>query len=303
MTVGKIGVYGKVASQADFLRVNAGAFAQAGLDRWFADGLETVRAERTALPAGPAAFLIAPASAPALVGAFAPAADAAGRASVLAVFVEIARDGLRDRLPSLTSTYAYFVSAAGALAASGGTLDGAAIAAGAQELESILPDEAPVAGHDGALAQATVSSLIEALGGSQAALAYACRTLVAACDQMAKAGEGRGGITVDAPAPDGPARELWLEIAQRRLAWRDAVPALLWTDDADGRLLITLGPPAPAALSFLANRRHRSNRFWPLRTEVASAIQEAAGALTAQQRAVTADPRASLADLAAAFSS
>ena len=81
------------------------------------------------------------------------------------------------------------MNAAGALAASGGTLDGAAIRR-AQELESILPDEAPVAGHDGALAQATVSSLIEALGGSQAALAYACRTLVAACDQMAKAGGG-----------------------------------------------------------------------------------------------------------------
>jgi type VI secretion system ImpM family protein len=302
MTVGKIGVYGKVASQADFLRVNAGAFAQAGLDRWFADGLETVRAERSALPAGPAAFLIAPASAPALVGAFAPAADAAGRASVLAVFVEIARDGLPDRLPSLPSTYAYFVNAAGALAASGSTLDGAAMAAGAQELESILPDEAPVAGHDGGLAQATVSSLIDALGGGQAALAYACRTLVAACDQMAKAGEGRGGITVDAPAPDASARELWLAIAQRRLGWRDAVPALLWTDDTDARLLITLGPPAPSALSFLANRRHRSNRFWPLRTDVASAVQEAVTAMTAQQRAVTGDPRASLADLAAAFS-
>jgi len=302
MTTRKIGVYGKVASQPDFLRVNAGAFAQAGLDRWFADGLETVRAERTALPAGPASFLVAPPAAPALVGAFAPAADAAGRASVLAVFVEIARDGLADRLPSLTSTYAYFVNAAGALAASGSTLDGAAMAAGAQELESVLPEEVPAGGRDGGLTQATVSSLIEALGGGQAALAYACRTLVAACEQAAKAGEGRGGITIDAPAPDAPARELWLEIAQRRLGWREAVPALLWTDELDGRLLITLGPPAPSALSFLANRRHRSNRLWPLRTDVASAVQEAAAALTAQQRAVTGDPQASLADLAAAFS-
>src|SRR5262245_37549570 len=100
MTMGKVGVYGKVASQADFLRINAGAFAQAGLDRWVADGLETLRAERTALPPGPVGFLLASAGAPAaLVGAFAPAADAAGRAAVLAVFVEIAREGLAERLP------------------------------------------------------------------------------------------------------------------------------------------------------------------------------------------------------------
>ncbi|HET6432032.1 type VI secretion system-associated protein TagF [Dyella sp.] len=295
----KVGVYGKVASQADFLRVNAGAFAQAGLDRWIAEGLEMIRAERTALPAGPISFLIAAPGAPALIGAFAPAADAAGRASVLAVFVELVREGLADRLSSLPATYAYFINAAGALAGSSATHDGAAIAAGAQQLESILPDEGP-GGADG-LAGETVSSLIEAMGGGQPALAYACRTLVAACDQAAKAGEGRGGITVDAPAPSPMAQQLWLAIARERLGWRDSVPALMWTDGPDGRLLMTLGPPAGSALAFLANPRHRSNRFWPMRTDVATAVQEAVGALSAQQRAVTGDPGASLAELAAAF--
>ena len=35
-----IGVYGKVRSQPDFLRANAGEFSQAGLDRWFQDAVE-----------------------------------------------------------------------------------------------------------------------------------------------------------------------------------------------------------------------------------------------------------------------
>ena len=301
----KVGAYGKVASQPDFMRINASAFAQAGFDRWFADGFETLRAERLTLEPAPAGFLLAPPAGPvAFVGAFAPAADAAGRASVLSVFAEIERDGLADRLPALPSTYAYFVNAAGAMASSGATMDAAAIAASVPELESILPDEPLPGDVASGLNAETVASLIEALGGGQAALAYAGRTLASACDQAVKAAaEGRGGsITVDAPAPSPAAQQMWLEIARRRLGPREGISALLWTDGPDGRMLITLGSPAPAALSYLANRRHRSNRFWPLRTEVASAVQEATAALTAQQRAVTGDPRASLAEVAAAFS-
>ena len=302
----RVGVYGKVASQADFLRVNAGAFSTAGLDRWLADGVQSVHTERTTLPADAAGFIVAPASAPvAFVGALAPTADAAGRAFVLAVFAEIPRDGLAERLPSLPATYGYFVNAAGALAGSGGTLDGAAMAAGAQQLEAVLPDDFAGEEPGGGLAAETVASLIEVLGGGQAALAYACRTLATACDQAVKtAADGRGGgITVDAPAATPSARQLWLEIARRRLGARAVAPALLWTDGTDGRLLLTLGPPSPSAFAYLANPRHRSNRLWPLRTEVASAVAEATAAMTAEQRALIGDPRASLADLAAAFSS
>jgi len=242
----RVGAYGKVASQADFLRVNAGAFATAGLDRWLADGVQAVHAEKTVLPAEAAGFIVAPASSPtAFVGALAPSADAAGRAFVLAVFTDVARDGLAERLPVVPGTYAYFVNAAGALAGSGGTLDGAAMAAAAQELEAVLPDD--FAGEDpaAALAAETLASLIEGLGGGQAALAYACRTMAAACDQAVKsAADGRGGaITVDAPVPTAAARQLWLEIARRRLGARAAAPSLLWTEGADGRLLLTLGPP------------------------------------------------------------
>ena len=68
-----------------------------------------------------------------------------------------------------------------------------------------------------------------------------------------------------------------------------AVPSLLWTTGPEARLLLTLGPPSPVALAFLANPRHRSSRLWPLRTAVASAMDHAWAALSPQQRAVLED--------------
>ena len=65
---GNVGLYGKVATQPDFFRVGAGAFSQAGLDRWLQEGAESLRAERTQLPTTPTAFLLAPAGAVAFVG-------------------------------------------------------------------------------------------------------------------------------------------------------------------------------------------------------------------------------------------
>ena len=85
-----IGVYGKVRSQPDFLRANAGEFSQAGLDRWFQDAMEIIRTEKTALPAGPTAFVLTPSdSGYAFIGAFVPGTDAAGRLFPLAVFATI----------------------------------------------------------------------------------------------------------------------------------------------------------------------------------------------------------------------
>jgi hypothetical protein len=145
-------------------------------------------------------------------------------------------------------------------------------------------------------------ALLAALGGSSPTLAYALRTLVLAVDQAAKTGPaGANVLTVDAPTPTAAARSLWLEIARRRLGWHDAPPSLLWTDGLDGRLLMMLGPPAPTALAYLANPRHRGTRLWPLRTTVASAADQALASLTAEQRRAVEDPSASLGDLASIF--
>jgi type VI secretion system ImpM family protein len=307
---GAVGLYGKVVSQPDFLRVGAGAFCQAGLDRWLQEGVEALRAERTVLPSSPIAFLLAPTGAPtAFLGVLATSADAAGRSFPLSFFVEISTATARETLPSLPAAYAPFVGGASALLSDAPGLDGVEIAARAQA----LPVGGPAVAEPHAWKNEPVRALAASLGGSPAAIAYALRTLVAACErsgQSTATATAAGGLTVDAPTSGAATSALWLDLARRRLGWRDAVPSLFWTNGSegaggeggsDGRLLMTLGPPSPLALAYLANPGHRSTRLWPLRTGVASAAEQALAALMPEQRRTIEDPAASLGDLAAAF--
>ncbi|HET6146641.1 MAG TPA: type VI secretion system-associated protein TagF [Polyangia bacterium] len=302
-----IGVYGKVRSQPDFLRANAGEFSQAGLDRWFQDAVEIIRTEKTALPPGPTGFVLTPsASRQTFVGAFVPGVDAAGRTFPLSVFLTIPATAAVDALPTLPAIYGRFVDAAGAIAMAGAELSGPDLVAHAQALSIDAPAPPAVADADGAVAalgSENAQILASSMGGARPALAYALRTCAMACDQAAKTGPaGQGGvITIDAPAPSNGARTLWLELVRRRLKWRDAAPSLLWTGPDSGRLLVTLGHPAPTSLAYLANPRHRAPRFWPLRTDVGAAIESALKALTPEQRRLVENPASTLAELLAAF--
>jgi type VI secretion system protein ImpM len=295
---GNVGLYGKVATQPDFFRMGAGSFSQAGLDLWLQEGVEALRAERAQWPTTPTAFLLAPPGSTAFLGMLAASVDAAGRSFPLALFREIPAAEARESLPSLPGTLAGFVSDATTLLSSGPSFDGDTIAQQAQALAG----EVPAPAEPYAWKNEPARALEEALGGSGPAVAYALRTLVAACDRAAAgAATSANALTVDAPVTGPATSALWLEIARGRLGWRDAVPSLLWTAGAQARLLITLGPPSPSALAFLANPQHRSSRLWPLRTTVASAADQAWAALTGPQRTAVEDPSASFGDLAAAF--
>lgn len=298
----EVGVYGKVRGQADFLRAGAGDFCQAGLDRWFEAALEALRTSGGRLPEPPTAFLLAPDGARgAFVGAFAPSTDAVGRSFPLIVFAEIDQQDLVHRLAAVPASFRSFVDEAALLVALAPESPGevlarvdalAAFAAHPDDGRSFMPS----------LGDVPAQPLLAALGDSPRALGYAMRTFVAACEQAMKTGPRAtsGVITVDAPAPPA-ARQLWLELAARKLRWRDALPSMLWTETPTGRLLLTLGPPAPASLSYLANPRNRSSRLWPLKTDVVAALDQAMGLLTPEQRRCVEDPRCSLGDLLTAF--
>jgi type VI secretion system protein ImpM len=293
-----VGLYGKVAGQPDFFRIGAGSFSQAGLDRWLQDGAETLRAERAHLPASPTGFLLSPPGPSAFLGVLAASVDAAGRSFPLALFREMPTAEARETLPCLPGILAGFVSDATALLSSGPSFDGDTIARQAQALAVEIPT--PTAPY--AWKNEPARALEEALGGSGPAVAYALRTLVAACERTAAgAATSANSLTVDAPVTGSATIALWLQIAQSRLGGSETVPSLLWTAGSPARLLITLGPPSPLALAFLANPQHRSSRLWPLRTKVTSAADQAWAALTLPQRAAVEDPSASLGDLAAVF--
>jgi type VI secretion system ImpM family protein len=298
-----IGLYGKVRTQPDFLRSNAGEFSQSGLDQWFQEAMETLRAEGTQLPETPTNFLLAtPKSSQAFLGVFAPSADAASRSFPLTVFRSLALRDLTDTFPTVTSAYASFVGEAGMLAFIGGDLAGPDLAA---RVQALAAGRAAAPGTTELSLTDEAQPLLAAMGGSPAVLGYALRTFMSACDQAQKTGPaGRSGvvITVDAPAPNAKARAFWLEIARRRLRWQDAVPSLLWTDGPAGRLLMTLGHASSTALSYLANPRHLASRFWPLRTDVPTAIESAMKALTPEQQRRVENPRTTFGELVSAFS-
>jgi hypothetical protein len=229
------------------------------------------------------------------------------------IFGEIESVALAGALPSLPSTARSFVADAAALTVESGNLSGPELIERARAL--MLPSFEEGAGADTGvdaadadLAHEPVNPLVVALGGSPRALGYALRTMGLACDQASKYGPdaGAGVITVDAPTPTQVMARLWLKLAQRRLRWRQGLPSLLWTDpslDSPGRMLVTLGPPSPAALAYLANPRHRSPRFWPLRTDVNVALDQAMQSLSPEQRRLVENPSACIGELLNAFAS
>lgn len=296
-----VGVYGKIPAQADFVRCNVGELTRLGLDRWFQEAHEVVHSERSRLPDEPSFFALAPAGSRSVVlGAMVPGQDAVGRTFPVIVFAALDAASVPD-FALVPLAYAGFYEAAAVLLNDAATMTVSDLGAQAQALSPLLVPES-TADVVSLLRREQVAPLGLSLGGLPHGAAYALRTLLSACERARSAGNAATGVvTVDGPAPTDAARLLWLEIVRRRLGWRDAVPSFAWTRRNSTRLLVCLGPPATGLLSFLANSRHKSNRFWPLRTEVDAALEAALAALTPDQRRVLESPGASLADLLTTF--
>jgi type VI secretion system ImpM family protein len=295
-----VGVYGKVAAQADFVRINVGELTRLGMDRWFQDAHEVVHSERSRLPDEPAFFVLAPSGARAvLLGAMVPGQDAVGRSFPVIVFAVLDAAAATD-FPLLPQAYGQFFEAAAALLQGAAHMTAADLGAQVQSLNGLLQPER-TADVVSLLRREHAAPLGLALGGLPHGAAYAFRTLITGCDRARSAAHAQSGVvTVDGPSPTETARLLWLELIRRRLGWRDAIPSFMWTARESARLLVSLGPPASGILAFLANPRHKSGRFWPLRTDVDSALDQAVASLAPEQRRVLESP-ATLADLLAAF--
>ena len=82
-----VAFYGKIASQADYVRINAGAFAQAGWDAWFQEGVADLQRRGLRLPPEPVSFLLCSRD-HLCAGAFAPGQDALARSFPAIVSIE-----------------------------------------------------------------------------------------------------------------------------------------------------------------------------------------------------------------------
>jgi type VI secretion system protein ImpM len=301
---GEAGVFGKIPAQGDFVRLNASTPAALAFDVFLQDGLDALRRAGGALVPEPVRFAFFDASSKTgLYGVFAPSQDAVGRAYPLSVFA-----GLREgaALAEVPIAGRGFLDAAAELLALGATLSSADLCAQARALE------VPSLGEEGG-ARAALRRTLNDTGAAWLwgtlfpdaaatdSVAYALRTLKAACDAVRVRPPAGPGIVLDCPAPSLQAALFWLALCEARLGWRGASPSFFWSANGGGRMLVALGPPPPALVSFLARPDSPSNKLWPLRTGVASAREAAARDIDPTLKSAAGAQDGSLFDVVAAL--
>lgn len=294
------GLYGKIPAERDFVRINAGDFQQAGLDRWFQEGIECLHAEHTHLPSEPTHFMVTSPGGDAFVGGFMPGEDAVGRRFPLVISVRLEARSLVEALPLLPSIFGPFFEAATTVAEAARGLSAQDLAAQVDWLKQTLEQSAPALPLDALLAGSSFFELRVAIGGLREGGAYALHTLSTACEQAcAKPPESaKQTVTLECPTPTDGMRAFWLELIRRKLHPDAATPSVMWTPS---RLLVALGPAPAQMLAYLANPAHKGQHFWPLHTSNVAANEKAVQALTPAQAQLLGSGQASLADVLATF--
>jgi type VI secretion system protein ImpM len=299
-----VGLFGKIPAERDFVRVNAGAFLRAGLDRWFQEGVEHLQSEHARLPEEPGCFMLSPiVGAQPFVGVLAPGEDALGRAFPVVIFAVLDPPPARVDFPLLPLRLASFWEASARLATAAHALATAQLAAEIDTLAAGLRPAVPAADINALLVRSSCADLHAAVGGLPEAAAYGLTTLVAACNQTKLQWPESSGrvLTLDCPAPTDELRTFWLELVRRHLGTKMQMPSSLWTRES-GRLLVALGPAPSLMLAYWADPDHKSSRRWPLHTVNQAARAGASEKLSAAQRQILAAADASLAEVLSVFS-
>jgi type VI secretion system ImpM family protein len=295
-----VGLYGKIPAERDFVRINAGDFQAAGLDQWFAQGIECLHTERLRLPDEPMQFVLVAPTGDVFVGGMRPGEDAVGRNFPLVISVRLEAKQLVEAMPLFSSVFGPFFEAATTVAEEARGLSTQDLAAQVDWLKQTLEQSAPSLPLDELLAGSSFFELRVAIGGLKEGGAYAFSTLAMACEQaVTKPPESaKQTITLECPTPTDGMRAFWLEMIRRRLGAAAPMPSLMWTAT---RLLVSLGPPPPQLLAFMANPEHKSQRYWPLRTTNAVANEKAVQSLAPAVSQLLASGQASLAGVLATF--
>ena len=297
----KVGCFGKIPAQGDFLRLGATSSAIVpAFDRWLQEGIDAGRRAGTALAPDPIYFLYrAQGVRETLVGALVPSSDSVGRSFPLAIYGFVDSALVADGFPLVPAACARFLAGAVDLLLDAATLSAADLGARLADLPLPTVEETSAAEdmRRALLNGARVGDLVERLfaeppPGRQF---YAFRTFASACTPL----RGRDGeadrpvLTLDCVVRSPIDRLVWLELGRRLLGWRDTPPALLWADSPP-RLLVSLGSAPSSLLLYLTKPDHGGSRLWPLATERPEAIREAAAGLRAGERAVLERPDTSL---------
>jgi len=294
---------GKLPTQADFVRLSAGAPLAIHLHRWLEAAIEEGW-KRGATPSEPVRFVFtAPGTETALIGALGPSQDSVGRFFPLALFVEEHAGFLAQYLASLPAAYEPFLDAATALLDEAHALRPDVLAHQISMLPQPLPLPSLERWRRRELSERSSTEWLSALAvGSPEARYYAVSTFLAGCRAEQHQERGPLHIVLECPLSSQTGPFPWLELAARLLRWRHAPPALLWTAGASARLWLGLGIATPVLLAPWL-RPGPTQSVWPLSTSRPQALARAKEALSASQRLAIDSSTASLEELIDALAS
>jgi len=287
---GPIGLFGKIPSHGDFVRVNVADPAVGPLVRWLEEGNEARHRAGATLSPEPLGFLFrAPESDGALVGVLGPGSDKVGRSFPIAVFVPVRGKELTSHFPLVPALYRAFLDSARAFLGEVAALTAAQVADRLRTLP--LPGAGEIAAAEGWARDAASREHWREMqarlfgDGSAGQQYYACRTFQTACRPVRGRDPGKVNVALDCPWAQDVDLYAWLELARRSLAWA-APPPFFWRGGAAPALIISLGAPPASLLGYLATPSRESSKIWPLRTSQAPAIAAARQGLPAAQIAL-----------------
>lgn len=286
-----VGIYGKIPTQGDFVRINAADAAAQSLDLWVQECLEGLQRAGMEVPAEPTYFLhhrLDPAV-PVTVGAMCRSQDKVGRAYPMVVFARVQPAWLAPRFPGIFVGYGHFLRSAARLLGDLPRADGQLLSAWARQLRVPNPHELNAADNvcrqclDATPSGAVLTSLFGDPARGQRY--HALKTVIDACDS-ARAGAARVPITLEfAPQADLDFFAV-LELCRRRLFGSGLVPSMVWREESAPRAVVALGPAHASMLKFLVNPTESSNALWPLGSDREEVISRSAQALAPHHRQV-----------------
>ena len=293
--LGQVGLLGKAPARADFIRLNAPAGVVHHFHRWLEDGCSALQGPLRAFPPEPLRFCFTAAGEKtALVGLAAASTDQVGRQFPLSVFVQLDAAQAAAAFPALPSALKDFFAGAQALLAEAATLAAPAFAERLAALPAPTAEQlsAAQAGVAASLSALTVAGAVKAVGAEPpGTLHHALRTFVSGCAREKGREPPKANAVLDCPLSEELPEPAWLELSRRTLQWKGSPPA---TFALGNRLLLSLGPPPPSVVGFLANPAATGTKLWPLKAADPRAISASLQALSAAQKAALDAPETTL---------
>ena len=281
-TFAPAGLYGKIPSHGDFVRLRAADEPARSLVRWLEEGSEAAKRGGAGASGEPVRFVFRPPGAAlSLLGVVAGSVDRVGRSFPLAVFAPVGGSELTATFPALASAAQPFLEASAALMAEAAHLAPSDLAARVEALPCLEPADLAVADADarrGASRESGRELLARLLGDSGDQQAYALQCVRSACQPLRGREGGGRGVVLACPARCGADRWFWLELARRLLRW-PGPPSFFWRAAMAPELFLSTGALSPSMFADLWRAEAKDPRIWPLTTTQASAATAARRAL------------------------